>query len=284
MSQNSMKSRQRLKAYVPPMKNAEIAYRRDKRNVLKPDKNQDQTMYLTDSDESSSDEVSKELMKRHQPEDFPCSLRGFHRYRINPLDALTSFPTKKVKTTKEYTYSFKIRNGASSSPDPSEGDHSSLKNPGAKPFLSSRRHIDKTANLTKENNNAKQITDIIASFRVSPFIAEPAVLTEIRTNYRGILQRLRNVHCLNDEKIWTSGNDEFIKLYNLKGELLKIVQTKSGNDPADIAVTLSVPNSDEIGPVVMGKNKLWKVYDINDDDYDDNIDDDRQRTNCEQKT
>ena len=37
----------------------------------------------------------------------------------------------------------------------------------------------------------------------------------------------------------------------------------------------------EISPVVLEKKKLWKVYD-SDEDYEDNNDDDKQRTNCDQ--
>ena len=44
---------------------------------------------------------------------------------------------------------------------------------------------------------------------------------------------------LSDEEIWTSGDNEIIKLYNLKGEVLESIQTKSGYGPRDIAVTQS---------------------------------------------
>ena len=39
-------------------------------------------------------------------------------------------------------------------------------------------------------------------------------------------------------QIWTRGDNNIMKLYNLKGKLLGSVQTKSGNRPKDIAVTL----------------------------------------------
>ncbi|XP_034317395.2 E3 ubiquitin-protein ligase TRIM71-like [Magallana gigas] len=82
----------------------------------------------------------------------------------------------------------------------------------------------------------------------------PRVITAIDTEYK----YLNIVKCLSDKEIWTFGNDEmFIKnirgeqgmfnhgydnkmrLYNLQGELVQSVQTKSGNRPYDIAVTRS---------------------------------------------
>ena len=41
------------------------------------------------------------------------------------------------------------------------------------------------------------------------------------------------------KKIWTRGGDKMQKLHNLKGKLLKSVQPKSGNVPADVATTQS---------------------------------------------
>nr|XP_022305045.1 uncharacterized protein LOC111112038 [Crassostrea virginica] len=69
-----------------------------------------------------------------------------------------------------------------------------------------------------------------------PLLDVPRLVTDIPTTG---YDSLCNVSCLSDEEIWTSGDNEIMKLYNLKGELLKSVQTKSGNDPKDIAVTRS---------------------------------------------
>ncbi|XP_065939121.1 tripartite motif-containing protein 2-like [Magallana gigas] len=68
-----------------------------------------------------------------------------------------------------------------------------------------------------------------------PLIDVPRIITQIDTEYTG----LRSVSCLSDEEMWTSGQDKIMRLYNLRGELVKSVQTKSGNDPWDIAVTRS---------------------------------------------
>nr|XP_022334074.1 uncharacterized protein LOC111131037 [Crassostrea virginica] len=71
---------------------------------------------------------------------------------------------------------------------------------------------------------------------VRPLLDVPRLITDIPTS--GYVS-LYNVSCLSDEEIWTSGNSKIMKLYNLKGELLKSIQTKSGNLPGDIAVTRS---------------------------------------------
>nr|XP_022303929.1 uncharacterized protein LOC111111319 [Crassostrea virginica] len=69
-----------------------------------------------------------------------------------------------------------------------------------------------------------------------PLLDVPRLITDIPvTGY----DSLYHVSCLSDEEIWTRGNNKIMKLYNLKGELLKSIQTKSGKQPADIAVTRS---------------------------------------------
>ena len=66
----------------------------------------------------------------------------------------------------------------------------------------------------------------------------PRLISDIPTSEYGYLF---NITCPSDEKIWTSGDNEILKLYNLKGELLKSVQTKSGKEPQDITV---IPSGD----------------------------------------
>ncbi|XP_065938897.1 tripartite motif-containing protein 2-like [Magallana gigas] len=68
-----------------------------------------------------------------------------------------------------------------------------------------------------------------------PLIDVPRIITQIDTECR----RLEGVSCLSDEEMWTRGEDNIMRLYNLSGELVKSVQTKSGNGPLDIAVTRS---------------------------------------------
>nr|XP_034307892.1 uncharacterized protein LOC105324262 [Crassostrea gigas]XP_034307893.1 uncharacterized protein LOC105324262 [Crassostrea gigas]XP_034307894.1 uncharacterized protein LOC105324262 [Crassostrea gigas]XP_034307895.1 uncharacterized protein LOC105324262 [Crassostrea gigas]XP_034307896.1 uncharacterized protein LOC105324262 [Crassostrea gigas] len=68
-----------------------------------------------------------------------------------------------------------------------------------------------------------------------PLIDVPRIITQIDTEYIG----LDSVSCLSDEEMWTCGNDNNMRLYNLRGELVKSVKTKSGNAPQDIAVTKS---------------------------------------------
>ncbi|XP_034329582.2 E3 ubiquitin-protein ligase TRIM71 [Magallana gigas] len=63
----------------------------------------------------------------------------------------------------------------------------------------------------------------------------PRVITAIDTWYR----HLYGVACLNDTEVWTRGDDDMMKLFNLQGELVESIQTKSGNHPYDIAVTRS---------------------------------------------
>ncbi|XP_078331651.1 uncharacterized protein LOC111101564 [Crassostrea virginica] len=79
----------------------------------------------------------------------------------------------------------------------------------------------------------------LSELTVTFLLDEPRILTDIQTEYIGILNGLRSVSCLNDIELWTCGNDNILRLYNLQGELLRYVQTKAGKYPRDIAVTQS---------------------------------------------
>ena len=80
------------------------------------------------------------------------------------------------------------------------------------------------------------LSELVITYPVGTLLDEPRILTDIQTEYR----YLCSVSCLSDSELWTCGyNDNILRLYNLQGELLRSVQTKSGNGPWDIAVTRS---------------------------------------------
>uniref|UniRef100_K1QAQ2 Tripartite motif-containing protein 2 n=1 Tax=Magallana gigas TaxID=29159 RepID=K1QAQ2_MAGGI len=68
-----------------------------------------------------------------------------------------------------------------------------------------------------------------------PLIDVPRIITYIKTECKGLCC----VSCLSDEDIWTCGDENIMRLYNLRGELVKSMKTKSGNLPRDIAVARS---------------------------------------------
>nr|XP_022299112.1 uncharacterized protein LOC111107941 [Crassostrea virginica] len=93
--------------------------------------------------------------------------------------------------------------------------------------------------FTPQEINREQIHQQIGSLSelaITFLLDEPRILTDIQTECR----YLYSVSCLSDSELWTcGGNDKILRLYNLQGELLRSVQTKSGNEPGDIAVTRS---------------------------------------------
>nr|XP_034333684.1 uncharacterized protein LOC105323131 isoform X1 [Crassostrea gigas] len=89
-----------------------------------------------------------------------------------------------------------------------------------------------------------------------PLIDVPRIITEVNTEY-GLSNILRSVSCLSDDVVWTCGNDNIMRLYNLHGKLVKSIQTKSGEIPENIAVTQSgelVYTDDSDGTVNIVKN------------------------------
>ncbi|XP_011436040.3 tripartite motif-containing protein 2 [Magallana gigas] len=67
-------------------------------------------------------------------------------------------------------------------------------------------------------------------------IDEPKVISVTETEF-GESKNLHSVSCLNQEEVWACGQDNMIRLYNLKGELVKAIHTKTGNNPENITVT-----------------------------------------------
>nr|XP_022300238.1 uncharacterized protein LOC111108551 [Crassostrea virginica] len=79
------------------------------------------------------------------------------------------------------------------------------------------------------------LSELVITYPVGTLLDEPRILTDIQTE----CTTLYRVSCLSDSELWTSSNDKILRLYNLQGELLSSVQTKSGNTSRDIAVTRS---------------------------------------------
>lgn len=65
-----------------------------------------------------------------------------------------------------------------------------------------------------------------------PLLKDPTIIATFTSGYKG----LRGVASLNENEIWAFGNDSIIKLYSDRGEQLKSIQTKSQNEPSDIAL------------------------------------------------
>nr|XP_022322676.1 uncharacterized protein LOC111124103 [Crassostrea virginica] len=109
-----------------------------------------------------------------------------------------------------------------------------------------RNHTQKLTTALDKQGEAlhTEIDNIIQGMKyrdVSParlFTDVPRILAEIQRQY-GRFHVLQSVACQNDSELWTCGSDSNVRLYNLKGKLLKTVRTKSRNCPLDIAVTRS---------------------------------------------
>ncbi|XP_052693320.1 E3 ubiquitin-protein ligase TRIM71-like [Crassostrea angulata] len=128
-------------------------------------------------------------------------------FRRLPLKLTVSLPSFKSKKINKAHFYQQFGSLSASSPKTEEGHYYTMDVPDAKSSLQDR-----------------------------PLISKPRVLTDINTEF-GISNNLRSVSCLGDEQMWMCGNDIIMRLYNLHGELLKSIQTKSGNRPSDIAVT-----------------------------------------------
>nr|XP_034334665.1 tripartite motif-containing protein 2 [Crassostrea gigas] len=94
--------------------------------------------------------------------------------------------------------------------------------------------------ITTEEHGYTTETSEAGSSPLKPLLDEPRIIFTIKTRYGGYFNVLTSVTCPSDEEIWTcSDGNKIMSLYNMQGELVKSVQTKSGNGPRDIAVTRS---------------------------------------------
>lgn len=78
--------------------------------------------------------------------------------------------------------------------------------------------------------------DAVPSPSEKQFIDEPLIITDIKTEFE-VPNGLHSVSCLSDRDSWIYGEDILIRLYNLEGNLVKAIKTKSKNVPEDITVT-----------------------------------------------
>ena len=90
--------------------------------------------------------------------------------------------------------------------------------------------------VTKEENDQRE-PEVEVS-RLAPTAAlldKPEIITSIDTKYNN----LYSVSCRNDNEIWTRGLNKIMSLYNLQGDLLESISTKSLNEPYDLTVSQS---------------------------------------------
>ncbi|XP_056003999.1 E3 ubiquitin-protein ligase TRIM36-like [Ostrea edulis] len=87
--------------------------------------------------------------------------------------------------------------------------------------------------INTEHGDTMKSAEAVSSRPVKPLLDEPRLTATIDTGYR----ELYSVSCLSEDQVWTSGDNETMKLLNLQSKLLTSIQTKSGKPPQDIAVT-----------------------------------------------
>ncbi|XP_048752937.2 E3 ubiquitin-protein ligase TRIM71-like [Ostrea edulis] len=88
-----------------------------------------------------------------------------------------------------------------------------------------------------EQGYTMKSAEAVSSPPVKPLLDEPRVTATIDTGYNTEYRGLYSVSCLSEDQVWTGGQNETMKLLNLQSKLLTSIQTKSRNEPHDIAVT-----------------------------------------------
>ncbi|XP_048766339.2 uncharacterized protein LOC125673694 [Ostrea edulis] len=107
--------------------------------------------------------------------------------------------------------------------------------------------------INTEHGKTMKSAEAISSPPVKPLLDEPRLTATIGTGYRPY-----SVSCLSEDQVWTCGDNEIMKLLNLRSKLLKSIKTKSENIPEDIAVTRDgdlVYTDPDKGTINLVKNK-----------------------------
>nr|XP_022296942.1 uncharacterized protein LOC111106515 [Crassostrea virginica] len=93
--------------------------------------------------------------------------------------------------------------------------------------------------ITQAILDLKRLLDTNDVCLVSEYTSRTEEFRSLPAQFYTEFKTLSRVSCLSDSELWTCGNGHILRLYNLQGELLRSVQTKSGHWPYDIAVTRS---------------------------------------------
>lgn len=88
--------------------------------------------------------------------------------------------------------------------------------------------------ITREYDPSFISKEVIPFLPKRPLMTNPIAMTDIVTESGN--NQLCYVSCVSNTEFWTSGCDEFLRLYNLEGKLVKFIKTKSGKVPIAIAI------------------------------------------------
>lgn len=166
---------------------------------------------------------------RRLPPQHTISLPKFNPSKINKqlIYQLIGSLSKMSIESNERTYTLKPKGDMASNTVLSPKKKNIYKQPGSS-----------SASFRKPNTPAYQGDPAMIGFPCAkPLIEKQQLISEINTQYDDSNQ-ISEASCLSDEEIWTCGEDNIMRLYHIKGELIKSIKTMSGNNPLDIAVTV----------------------------------------------
>lgn len=92
--------------------------------------------------------------------------------------------------------------------------------------------------------------DAVPSPSENQFIDEPLIITDIKTEFE-VPNGLHSVSCLSDRDSWICREDNLIRLYNLEGNLVKAIKTKT------VAEDITVTRNGELVYTDDIKKTLW---------------------------